>query len=189
MLIIWSTHLAWSLLCAEVGNETLGPTTKTVSGVFTGGNEIEWVCSHAGGAISGTKSVVKRSSVTHYTPGGWVMTEVGKNTLMYSNMCVLPGWGEKYRTMEEWGENLQTCKCTAAWGEKVTRTSSGASLKYTENTHPFLITDSACTTLNLDSAWCDVIGRQESNHFYAVPQVPWWCVCRCRLDLPLVSPS
>lgn len=31
--------------------------------------------------ISGTKTGVKRSSVTHYTPGARVMTDEGKNAL------------------------------------------------------------------------------------------------------------
>lgn len=133
-------------------------------GVFTGGSEIEQVCLHAEGWSVGTKSVVKRSSATHYTPGDSIMTAWwGKERFVVQYVCVLPFWVKK-----EWGE-----KCRAAWDEKITRTSSVALLRYTKNTHLFhLFSDQRsclpCYLMNINSACCDANGWQGSSHLYAL---------------------
>lgn len=104
MLTKWSMCLAWSLVCAAVGNEMSGLTTKTVFRcVYCW--EWDWMSVFANwGAISGTKSVVKRSSATHYTPGDSIMSAWwGKACFVVQYVCVLALWGES----TEWGENVQ----------------------------------------------------------------------------------
>ena len=126
-------------------------------GVFTGGSESEWVCLHTKGQSVAQKSVVKRSSVTHYTPGDPIMTA------WWGNKCFVVQYACAGGKNTETGrrENFQTAWGTV-WDEKVTRTTSRALWKYTGRL--FL----PCTLINLNTAWCDTSGWQGSSHLYAL---------------------
>lgn len=133
------------------------------------------------GATGGTKSVVKRSSATHYTPGDSIMTAWwGKDcfVVQYASVCCHYEW----KIQKQW-----EVKGDKVGQLEMRRTSSGALFR--------------CSLRNISSACCDASGWEVSSHLYSlslmsvqqlqpshdstqtVPRLAWWCICRCRLEL------